>query len=71
MNKLLKVFAMTLMLVLGGQAMAQTHGTMFLGASFPMGDFAKVNDLYSTALWGNDQQTFGGAGIGFNAGLKL
>ena len=70
MNKLLKVFAMTLMLVFGGQAMAQTHGTMFLGASFPMGDFAKVNDLYSTALWGNDQQTFGGAGIGFNAGLK-
>lgn len=70
MNKLLKVFAMTLMLVLGGQAMAQTHGTMFLGASFPMGDFGKVNDLSSTALWGNDQQTFGGAGIGFNAGLK-
>ena len=70
MNKLLKVFAMTLMLVLGGQAMAQTHGTMFLGASFPMGDFCKVNNLSSTALWGNDQQTFGGAGIGFNAGLK-
>ena len=56
MNKLLKVFAMALMLILGGQAMAQTHGTMFLGASFPMGDFAKVNDLSSTALWGNEHQ---------------
>lgn len=70
MNKLLKVFAMVLMLILGGQTMAQTHGTMFLGASFPMGDYAKVNDLSSTALWGDEQQTFGGAGIGFNAGLK-
>jgi hypothetical protein len=39
MNRLLKVFAMAAMLVLGGQAMAQTHGTMFLGASFPMNDF--------------------------------
>ena len=70
MNKLLKVFAMTVMLVLGGQAMAQTHGTMFLGASFPMGDFGKVNNLSSTALWGDEYQTFGGAAIGFNAGLK-
>ena len=43
MNKLLKVFAMTLMLVLGGQAMAQSRGAMFLGASFPMKDFAKFD----------------------------
>ena len=70
MNKLFKVFAMAVMLIMGSQAIAQTHGTMFLGASFPMGDFAKVNDLSSTALWGDEQQTFGGAGIGFNAGLK-
>ena len=70
MNKLFKVFAMAVLLIIGGQAMAQTHGTMFFGASFPMGDYAKVNDLSSTALWGNEQQTYGGAGIGFNAGLK-
>lgn len=70
MNKLFKVFAMAVMLIMGGQAMAQTHGTMFLGASFPMGDFEKVNGLSSTALWGDENQTFGGAAIGFNAGLK-
>lgn len=69
MNRLLKVFAMATMLVLGGQAMAQTtHGAMFLGASFPMNDFGDGDGFIETALGGNDDD--GGAGIGFNAGLK-
>ena len=50
MNKLLKVFAMTLMLVLGGQAMAQSRGAMFLSATFPMKDFAKFDGFNEFAL---------------------
>lgn len=64
------MIVLSLMLFVGGQMMAQTHGTMFLGASFPMGDFANVNGYYSTAIFGNGNQTLGGAGLGFNAGLK-
>lgn len=70
MKKLSKVFALAVMLILGGQAMAQTHGTMYLSAAFPMSDFASVNQLSSTALWGGENDNYGGAGIGFNAGLK-
>ena len=71
MNKLLKVFAMTLMLVLGGQAMAQSRGAMFLSATFPMKDYAK----YDGPFYGNFALTTpsvsdAGAGMGFNAGLK-
>lgn len=71
MKKLSKVLALAVMLIMGGQAMAQTHGTMYLSAAFPMGDYAEVgNDLGSTGLWGGDNDTYAGAGIGFNAGLK-
>ena len=71
MNKLLKVFAMTLLLVLGGQAMAQSRGAMFLSATFPMKDYAK----YDGPFYGNFALTTpnvsdAGAGMGFNAGLK-
>lgn len=70
MNKLKLLIVLSLMLFVGGQMMGQTHGTMFLGVSIPMGDFAKGNDLTSTALWGDGAQTYGGSAIGFNAGLK-
>ena len=65
MNKLLKVFAMTL------QAMAQSRGAMFLSATFPMKDYAK----YDGPFYGNFALTTpsvsdAGAGMGFNAGLK-
>ena len=70
MNKLKSLIVLSLMLFVGGQMMGQTHGTMYLGASFPMGDFAKLDVIYSTALFGNGDQTYGAAGIGFNAGLK-
>lgn len=68
MNKLFKVFAMAVMLIMGGQAMAQTHGTMFLSASFPMKDYGDGTSFAGTALGNNDKD--GGAGIGFNTGLK-
>ena len=69
MNKLLKVFAMALMLMLGGQAMAQTRGAMFLSATFPMKDFGEFDEFYNFALT-NKNETDAGAGMGFNAGLK-
>lgn len=70
MKKLSKVFALAVLLIIGGQAMAQTRGTMYLSAALPMGDYSEVNQLGSTALWGGESDTYGGAGIGFNAGLK-
>ena len=69
MNKLLKVFVMAVMLVLGGQTMAQTRGTMFLGASFPMKDYADFDGFNDFALTTYDSDD-AGAGIGFNAGIK-
>ena len=59
-----------LMLFVGGQMIGQTHGTMFLGGSFPMSDFAKVNGFNSTAIFGDVNQVHGGADVGFNVGLK-
>ena len=49
MNKLFKVFAMAVMLIIGGQAMAQSRGAMFLSATFPMKDYAK----YDGPFYGN------------------
>lgn len=68
MKKLVKMFALAVILIVCSQTMAQTHGTMFLGASFPMNDFGDGDRFIETALGGNDDD--GGAGIGFNAGLK-
>jgi len=71
MNKLVKVFAVAVMLVMGGQAMAQTRGAMFLGASLPMKSFSEFNGFNEFALTSSDAfAQDGGANIGFNAGLK-
>lgn len=40
MKKTFKLLALAVMLIMGSQAMAQTRGAMFLGASFPVNDFA-------------------------------
>jgi opacity protein-like surface antigen len=69
MKKLAKVFALVVLMIMGGQAMAQSRGTMFLGASFPMKDFADFDGFNTFALTSTDE-TSAGAGIGFNAGLK-
>ncbi len=71
MNKLVKVFAFATMLIIGGQAMAQTRGAMFLGASFPVSDFADFDGFDEFALTTVEvDDDDAGAGIGFNAGLK-
>jgi len=61
---------MSLLLVVGGQAMAQTRGAMFLSASFPaFSDYGVFDDFDDFALTSQDGDD-GGAGIGFNLGLK-
>lgn len=71
MKKLVKVFALAALLVIGGQSLAQTRGAMFLSASFPVKDFAvfdSFNDFALTTVDIDDDDA--GAGIGFNVGLK-
>ena len=70
MKKFVKLFALAIMLILGVQTMAQNkiRGTMFLGASFPMKDYADFDGFDDFALTSDDDEA--GAEIGFNAGLK-
>ena len=69
MKKLVKLFALAAVMLLCGQSMAQTRGVMSLGASFPMKDFAEFDGFDDFALTTHDEDD-GGAGLGFNAGLK-
>ena len=68
MKKFVKMFALAVMLFAGGQMIGQTHGYMYLGASFPMSSFGYGSSFTNIALSGNYDD--GGAGIGFNAGFK-
>lgn len=71
MNKLFRMFALVLLMIIGSQAMAQTRGALFVGASFPMKDYKEFNNFNDFALTStNASATYGGAGVGFNAGLK-
>ena len=67
--KKLRLLVMSLLLVVGGQAMAQTRGAMFLSAAFPMKDYAEFDGFDEFALMSNDNDD-AGAGIGFDVGLK-
>lgn len=67
MKKIVKIFALTVLMIMGGQAMAQIHGAMFIGASFPMKNF-KAFEANSFALAANGEDA--GAALGFNTGLK-
>ena len=69
MKKLVKLFALVAVMLLCGQSMAQTRGVMSLGASFPMKDYAEFDGFDDFALLTHDADD-GGAGVGFNAGLK-
>lgn len=69
MKKLVKLFTLAVVMLLCGQTMAQTRGVMSLGASFPMKDFADFDGFDEFALMSYDEND-GGAGIGFNAGIK-
>ena len=71
MKKLVKMFALAVMMIFCSQAMAQTRGAMFLGASFPMSDFADFEGIRDFALVSTDHdEDDAGAAIGFNTGLK-
>ena len=71
MKKLLKVFALAALMIMGGQAMAQTRGAMFLSASLPMKDYADFDGFDDLALTSMDLDADdGGAGVGFNVGFK-
>lgn len=68
--KRIKLLAiLSLLLITGGQMMGQTRGAMYLGPSFPMGDFATFDGFNDFALTTLDA-TQGGANVGFNVGLK-
>lgn len=69
MNKIKLMIVLMLMLFVGGQMMGQTNGALYLGASFPMKDYAEFDDFGDFALMDDDADD-AGAGIGFNAGLK-
>ena len=68
MKKLRLLVIMSLLLVIGGQAMAQVHGVLFLGASVPMKDYADFNGVDNFALVSNGGNA--AAAIGFNGGIK-
>ena len=71
MKKIVKVLALAVMLVMGGQAMAQTRGAMFLSATFPVKDFADFDSFDDFALTALDSDADDcGSGIGFNVGFK-
>ena len=69
MKKLVKVFALAIMMIICGQSMAQTRGVMFVGASFPMKDFGEFDGFNEFALTTYDEDD-AGAGLGFNAGIR-
>jgi len=68
MKKLVKMFAVAVLLIMGGQAMAQTRGAFFLSATFPMKDYADFDGISDFALASNDDNA--AAAIGFGAALK-
>lgn len=69
MKKIKSFIVLSLVFFLCGQMMGQSSGAFYLGASFPMKDFAKFDGFENFALTdANSNQ--GGAAIGFNAGLK-
>ena len=71
MNKVVRILILSAMLFMGGQAMAQFNGAFFLGAGLPTGDFGKFDNLNNmTTMSLNEADTYAGAGIGFNAGVK-
>ena len=72
MKKLVKIFALAALMMMGGQALAQqSRGNFFLSASFPLKDYADFDGFNDFALTSYDlDDDDAGAGIGFNAGIK-
>ncbi len=71
MKKLVRLFFLTALMCFGSQAMAQVRGSLFLGGTFPMGNYAIFDDFDNFALTSTDADADnGGAGIGFYAGVR-
>ena len=70
MNKLLKVFAIAVILILGGQAMAQNRSAIFLSASFPMKEYAEFDRFYGGYALTTKNANEAGADLGYNVGYK-
>lgn len=70
MKKFARMFVLSLLMVLGGQTIAQNSGSIFFGASFPMGSFGKGDYSQWALINESDQFHSAGASIGANIGLK-
>lgn len=70
MKKFARMFVLSLLMVLGGQTIAQNSGAIFLGASFPMGYYGKGDYSQWALINEGDQFHSAGASIGANVGLK-
>lgn len=68
MKRLVKMFVVAVLLIMSGQAMAQTRGAFFLSATFPMKDYADFDEISDFALASDDDNA--AAAIGFGAALK-
>lgn len=70
MKNVVKVFAsFVIFLGISSTAVAQNGITLRAGGSLPAGAFGK-GDNFSELAISKANATFGGAGIGFNAGIK-
>lgn len=70
MKKFARMFVLSLLMIWGGQAIAQNSGSIFLSASFPMSNFGKGDYNQWALIDESDQFHSGGASIGANIGLK-
>ena len=71
MKKFTTLIVFSLLMILGEQALAQGKSAMFLGASFPMGNYG-MGDIDHWVLTHSSEDTYNAAAsVGFNVGLKF
>ena len=64
----LRILFVALIWVVGVQVMAQSRGSLFLGATMPLKEYAQFESFDNFALFNEGNN--GGAGVGFNVGFK-
>lgn len=64
----LRILLIALIWVIGIQVMAQSRGSLFLGASLPLKDYAEFDGFDQFALFNSGSDA--GAAVGFNVGFK-
>ena len=71
MKRQIKKIALLIVAILGVNSVnAQTDFSIHLGMLFPQGDFAESRIDNGQVAWG-DKTNRGGAGLGFDAGMKF